>query len=86
MEWSVGKIEKLFEFADFSKETDLKKSLIRKIMPVRELSLDDLKERVDKSTGVTSHEKKARVKHTPSRELENADAMNNDRPILPGGR
>ncbi len=62
MEINTGQIEKLFAASDFSKETDLKERLAKKISATKKVSLDDLMEKEGmkkkEKTGETSGKRK----------------------------
>ena len=45
MEIDTERIEKLFASSDFSKETDLKERLEKKVFAVKQVSLNDLMEK-----------------------------------------
>ncbi len=84
--WTIEGIEKLFAASDFSAESSLKKDLLKKIMPVREISLNELGKKAGRGNAEgKSRNHKTRERHAPSAEIAN-DAMNNDRPMLPKGR
>lgn len=60
METKLEQIEKLFKKADFSKETDLKLNLGRKLFPVREVPLNELMEQEGMKTHVGEKNSHAR--------------------------
>ena len=87
MEWTVDKIEQLIGAADYSVETGLKKKLIQEIKPAREISFKELKEKVGNAHDeAAAHERRVRERHAPVPGMENTEAMNNDRAVVPGGR
>jgi len=86
MEWTSENIDKLIGSADYSLETGLKKTLIAKIRPVREISLDELKDKMGRSAGDMKPRGRGHERHAPSHGMEKDTAMNNDRAMVPGGR
>ncbi|MCR4744227.1 MAG: hypothetical protein K5894_03250 [Lachnospiraceae bacterium] len=88
MSWKIADIEKLFEASDFSKKSDLKKSLLHEIIPRNRVSFEELESRYGKKAQAKHSEKELeefkRARHN-AREKENVKdgVMKNDKPILP---
>ena len=86
MEWTQGDIQKLIEFTDYSAETDLKHRLFKEITSHRRISFDELSESIGREKGNEIKEKRGRERHVPQSSVSRDSVMDNDDPILPGGR
>ncbi|MBO6112934.1 MAG: hypothetical protein J6P45_07810 [Lachnospiraceae bacterium] len=68
MEINTERIEKLFASSDFSKETDLKERLEKKVFAVKQVSLNDLMEkegmRKEEALKGRPENKRVAVKHS----------------------
>ncbi|MBR1875812.1 MAG: hypothetical protein IJ805_01740 [Lachnospiraceae bacterium] len=68
MEINTERIEKLFASSDFSKETDLKERLEKKVFAVKQVSLNDLMEkegmRKEEALKDRPENKRVAVKHS----------------------
>ena len=89
MSWKTSDIESLLRASDFSKKSDLKKKLLREIIPRSRISFDELESRYAKPKSRFSEKQLEEFKLTRQKERENEkardDVLNNDKPILPGG-
>ena len=81
MEWQIADVEKLFNSANFSAETDLKEHLLDDILPVRNISLDELDSK--HKTVAPAAAKRHMERRRPLREVSAGDVLNNDRQVLP---
>ena len=83
-EWKREDVIRLIKAGDFSRETDLKRRLIKQICPVKKITYDELGERIGKTAAPekeTRGRSSAEKSHTNDR-VRNG-VLNNDRPVLP---
>ena len=89
MDIKTDQIEKLFQKADFSKETDLKMRLGKKLFPVREVTLNELMEKEGMKTRVGEKNSHARQRSTAmeagkgrQKDPDSLGAIERDNPMI----
>ena len=91
MKNSIEQIEGLFRKADFSKETNLKRSLDRKLFAVRKVTLDELMKAEgmgDRNAKKDAPERSRTAAKSSRKQMdkENADVLERENPLVKKGK